>query len=113
MLLYSCENVDYSKDDYVSTFKPINGLNLKDNLFIERYRIYAGGVLGGDVETVYVTDSLSFRKYLGKQFDDEMIDVVAIRYQSILVYKFNLHTNKLLNAKIYDIDELKKEGKFE
>lgn len=105
--LLACNNINYSKDEHLQTSK------IKDNLYTEYYRTYAGGVIGGDVETVYVTDSTHFRKYLGKKMDHQGIIVEEFGKYNILVLKYDVHTYKVLNAKIYDIDDLKEEEKFE
>lgn len=105
--LSACSNINYSKDEHLRTSK------LNDSLFVETYRIYSGGVTGGDVKTTYLTDSTSFRKYVGKKMDYQEIIASKMGKYRILVYKYNIENNKVLNAKIYDIDELKKEGKFE
>jgi hypothetical protein len=39
-------------------------------LYLETYMVFGGGVWGGDVDSRYLTDSISFRKYLGT-FDEE------------------------------------------
>lgn len=104
---FACSNINYSKDEHLRT------LNLNDNLFVETYRIYSGGVTGGDVRTVYVTDSTSFRKYLGKKMDYQEVIISKMGKYRILVYKINIENYKVLDAKIYDIDELKEEGKLE
>jgi hypothetical protein len=107
IVLFACNNINYSKDKHLLTTK------IKDNIFTEYYRTYSGGVTGGDVETVYVTDSTYFRKYLGKKMDHQEIIVEEFGKYNILVLKFDVHTYKVLDAKIYDINNLKKEGNFE
>ena len=58
VLLSSCSQNDCC--DVVSVLK------LSDSLYDETYRTYCGGVYGGDVCRTYITDSISFRKYIGK-----------------------------------------------
>ncbi len=107
LILFSCDNINYSKDNHIKTFK------LDDNLYKERYNIYSGGAIGGDVCSVYLTDSISFRKYLGKEFDNEQINVFLINSKAVLIYKIDLHTYELLESSTYKISELQQEGKFE
>ncbi len=101
----------YSKDDFIGSLK------IRDSLYIETYRIYAGGVWGGDVHTVYLTDSTNFRKFIGEEEDDEMISFYLINDDSICLYKKTEHIIKIFSdtvfKKIYSIPELKREGKWE
>ena len=103
----SCsENIDYSKDDHFSTRK------IRDGLYSENYRI---GVYGW-VYAVYLTDSVSFRKYVCKRTDYEWIDYEEIDEDTYVLYKgeyiFN-NKERILEKKTYKISELQKEGKFE
>lgn len=105
--LLSCQKNNYSKD------KHLNTIEVESNLFKERYIIYNGGVTGGSVCSVYLTDSVKFRKYVGKHMDYEKILTSMISEDLVLVYKIKSDSYKVLDAKIYSIPELKEEGKFE
>jgi len=114
LLLFSCSvQPDYSKDNYWLTRKIDN--NLDNNLYCEVYLVYQGGVWGGDVCTVYLTDSTSFRMYLGKELDHQQIRASLIDSENVLVYKVNIEGRNLktIYKKAYNIPLLKKEGKFE
>ncbi|MDA3911288.1 MAG: hypothetical protein PF448_08030 [Bacteroidales bacterium] len=105
--LFSCKNVNYAKDNHLNTNE------VSPNLYKERYIVYNGGVAGGSVCSVYLTDSVKFRKYVGKHMDYEKILTIMISEDLVLVYKIKSDSYKILDAKIYSIPELKEEGKFE
>jgi hypothetical protein len=109
ILLCSCSNRNYSKDIHLLTRE------IDDSLYHEIYTIYDGGVLGGRVDAVYLTDSSSFRKYVGKNMDYETIIIkfLSIDNDAIIVCKFNSESYKVLDANIYHISKLKEEGEFE
>jgi hypothetical protein len=108
IIIYLCSgNINYSKNELSGTRKIENGL------YLEIYRVYGGGVYGGDVRTVYLTDSTNFRRYIGKQFDDELVRCSMIDNDMVLIYKLDWHTENSLENKMYRISQLKKEGKWE
>lgn len=82
VLLNSCS----SKKD-CSDVDVVRVLKLSDSLYKETYRIYGGGVYGGDVYATYITDSTSFREYLGKYGDHDMI-FCKMSMDSSCVYAF-------------------------
>ena len=111
VLLSSCSQNDCC--DVVSVLK------LSDSLYDETYRTYCGGVYGGDVCRTYITDSISFRKYIGKYDDHEMI-FCKISMDSSRVYVFfkkdigiieHRYDTTLLYT--YDINLLKQEAVFD
>ena len=55
-----------------------------DNLFVETYQIYHGGVYDGDAYEIYLTDSLCFRKKLG-DYDDHDWPNVTIKGDKVVV----------------------------
>jgi hypothetical protein len=110
LFLTSCnESINYSKDNHNTTMEFAKGL------YKETYRTYSGGVYGGDVHTAYLTDSLTFRKYLGKNFDHEQIRVAMTDDETVMVYKVNIEgaTIDTIKKEFYNISSLKQEGKFE
>ena len=107
LIIISCKDINYSKDNHLNT------IEIGANIFKERYIIYNGGVTGGSVCSVYLTDSIRFRKYIGKHMDYEKVLTCKISEDLILVYKIKSDSYKVLESKIYSISELKKEGKFE
>jgi hypothetical protein len=101
---------DRSKRHYKTTYK--NG----DHLFVEVFTIFGSGAFGGDRLSEYLTDSISFRKYVGT-FDD---NAEAISYKmvidSIYIEKYSLpgrNTNLVSEKQTYNINSLKKENRFE
>lgn len=71
-MLVSCASVDkYSKKNHLFT-----GV-ISDQLFSEVYRVESFGV-GGDVYSVYLTDSLSFRKFIDLYYDNESFDFIVL-----------------------------------
>jgi len=106
------ENINYSKDNHFTTH------TIKKGLYLEFYQTYAGGVYGGDVYTVYLTDSVSFRKYVGKEsYDDQRIYGKEVDEDTYVVYKVEarLFSNKekIIEKKTYSISALQKEEIFE
>ncbi|HPJ90667.1 MAG TPA: hypothetical protein PK662_01855 [Bacteroidales bacterium] len=110
LFLTSCnESINYSKNNHIGTKE------VAERLYMETYRIYSGGVYGGDVYTVYLTDSAIFRIYLGKEFDHEQIRVAMSDDETVMVYKVNIKGTIIdtIKKEFYNISLLKQEGKFE
>ncbi len=112
LLTFNACTDKYSKDklNYVH--------DLGDSLYVEGYHIYGGGVYGGDVYTEYLTDSISFRKYIGDTEDHESIHTYQYCKGWIIVFKTSENTlssnqYRLVETNIYDIKKLKEEGKWE
>lgn len=79
-----------------------------DNLYVETYLIYHGGVFDGDTYEIFLTDSLFFRKKLGNYDDHDWPDVTV--RDDIVIVKWNdyqLLRNRTRNCKI---SKLKKKG---
>ena len=111
VLLSSCSQNDCC--DVVSVLK------LSDSLYDETYRTYCGGVYGGDVRRTYITDSISFRKYIGKYGDHDMI-FCKMSMDSSLIYAFYVKDIGIFSHRydtniihIYNIRLLKQEAVFE
>jgi hypothetical protein len=105
-MMISCIN-HYSKKH------PRSSIKIKDNLFYEVYFTSGGGVFATDTYSKYLTDSTTFRKFVGYQCDDENLWFSVIDNDRVLVYKIEIHTRDTLERKMYIISQLKKEGKFE
>ena len=56
---------DRSKEHYKATDK------IGDHLFVEVFTPFGGGAFGGDRVSEYLTDSISFRKYIGTFVDSD------------------------------------------
>jgi len=105
------ENINYSKDELFTIG------TIREGLYRESYRVYAGGVYGGDVYTYYLTDSVSFRKYVGKKlYDDQRIYCEEVDEDTYIVYKVEARIfsdkEKIVEKKRYRISALQKEGKL-
>ncbi len=67
----SCSsNNKYSKENHLFTDV------VADQLYSESYRIESFGV-GGDVYSMYLTDSLSFRKFVSVYYDNESFEFIV------------------------------------
>lgn len=104
----ACSSIDkYSKNDYIGAKK------IGNDLYWETYCIYRGGVYAGNTYTRYLTDSITFRLYLGSFEDHEQIGVTLIYDNIIRVRKYDINTDVTIEKKEYDLFDLKQEGKFE
>ncbi|MBQ4441778.1 MAG: hypothetical protein II899_06730 [Bacteroidales bacterium] len=98
-ILYTHSSSD--KDIIYSNSKIIG-----DNLFVETYQTYRGGVYDGDAYKIYLTDSMSFRKKLGDYDDHDWPNVTVSG--DIVVVKWNDHQllrNRVRNCKISKLKE--------
>lgn len=83
-----------------------NSRTIGDNLFVETYQIYHGGVYDGDAYEIYLTDSMLFRKKLGDYDDHDWPNVTVSG--DIVVVKWNdyqLLRNRVRNCKISKLKE--------
>jgi hypothetical protein len=105
--MISCIN-HYSKENHTGTKK------ITDGLFLEVYQTSEGGVFASDTFSKYLTDSVSFRKYIGYQLDDERIQVSMLDSNFVLVCLIDWHNAEdTIKMDIYSINQLKKKGKWE
>ncbi|HTK21918.1 MAG TPA: hypothetical protein VL442_20515 [Mucilaginibacter sp.] len=90
------------------------------NLYTEYYNVYDQGAWGTGLNSMYLTDSVNFRKYLGV-YDDgyEHIDI-SCKGDSIIVTKTSSEfispqwsNPKLLERKSYSLSKLKKDHDFD
>jgi hypothetical protein len=107
------EKTKYDKTEYVVSKK------ISENVFLEMYQPYTGGVLDGNIYSYYITDSTAFRKYVGRCDDKEVYRFVLISEDSIKAIKFSWR-NRMgdlpeipIDSLFYSIKSLKKEGEFE
>jgi hypothetical protein len=123
MLCNGCGYGDCGDNNHYSTSTLSNGI------YVEKYRCFCGGATTTDLFYVYLSDSISFRKYIGiedfpyeiiipKSRNDSMVDVYIktdVNYykqikEDVDVYKEKYET-KL--DKSYNINTLKKKNKFD
>lgn len=93
--------------------------SISRNIYAEWYHCYCGGATTTDVEYVYLTDSTSFRKYVGdsdypyhtlilESRNDSIVDVY--QKKEVGIYPEPRYKTKLMKS--YNINELKKKNKF-
>jgi len=82
-----------------------------ENVFREKYRVYGGGVYGGDIYLDIITDSLSYRQRIGTHFDHENFKYV-IRQDSIIITKIEILANSILviDSFSYNMEFLRQTG---
>jgi hypothetical protein len=111
-----------SKQHYRSTGTLCNYRtgNCGCNLYAEYFNVYDQGAWGTGLNSEYLTDSVSFRKYLGVYDQgDEHIDILC-KGDSIIVTKTSsefISTQwskpRVLERKVYSLRELRKKHDFE
>ena len=108
LLLVSCVS-KYSKEHHVSTIR------MGQSLYIEKFKTYSGGVFAGDSYSYYLTDSMTFRKYVGTVFhDDEQISCKLIGSNIVLVCKtYRNNTKDTLEETLYLLNNLKEKRGFD
>ncbi len=110
----SCGYGDCGENNHIRTD------SISRNIYAEWYRCFCGGATTTDVEYVYLTDSTSFRKYVGsddypyeililKSRNDSIVDVY--QKKEVGVYYEPRYKTKLMKS--YNINELKKKNKFD
>lgn len=76
---------DYFCCDYLGTKQ------ISEDVFIERYRTFCGGVWGGDVIDTYLTDKKTYRIKVGSEDDNNSFDVFydnGLYYGVLYDYKY-------------------------
>ena len=58
---------------------------ISDSIFVERYLIWTGGSTNGDCVSEFITDSITFRKYITTVNDHYWPDI-SVKGDSIIVY---------------------------
>ena len=101
-----CKN-DKSRENHKLTIK------VCDSLYAEIFSTFSQGAWGGDRDGKWLTDSTTFRIYLGAFDEAEGKIIIECKNDSVLVTQFpdNLDVNKDLKApvtKTYRIKDLKK-----
>ena len=109
-LVLGCTRYDkYNKDNHIVTYK-IVGLNVYGEIF----NVAGYGVYGGDVESVYLTDSMNYRKYVGEKYDNQKI-LFSVDGNFVIGRKIEINNgNKILiNEYIFDLHQLEIQGGFD
>lgn len=97
---------------------PLKTHFLESGIFEERFESFHGGVLMSNTITYYLTDSVSFRKYIGACDEDEIFKS-SVNVDTIVVIKFswkNWYMSKKetpIDTLYFSISKLKEEGDFD
>lgn len=107
------EKRKYDKSEHIISKK------ISENIFLEMYQPYTGGVLDGNSYSYYLTDSIKFKKYVGRCDDKEVYRFTVISEDSIKAVKWSWR-NRMgelpeipIDSVLYSIKNLKKGGNFE
>jgi len=91
-----------------------------NKLYVEVFSDLGVGLPGSDLAYDYLTDSSSFRLFIGKYDDASEILTADIKGDSIMIIKSTnegqspeWHSPKIIEKKVYSLRMLKKKGKFE
>ncbi|MFL9485563.1 hypothetical protein ACI6Q2_22470 [Chitinophagaceae bacterium LWZ2-11] len=97
------------KKKYYGSFKTCN------NLYVEIYTITGGGAYGGDLMSHYITDSISFRKFIGLFDSAQEAYEYECKNDSLIVKKYSINGTKsnVIEEKSLFIEDLKKQKKME
>lgn len=100
LFLSSCGSYDkYSKDDFLYSE------NHKDGIYSEYFRVASYGV-GGDVYSVYITDSTSFRKHIMVYYDNDYINLNFSK-DEVTINRMNEKKSPKEKAKRVKVEEVK------
>jgi hypothetical protein len=90
------------------------------NLYAEVYLVYGMGALGSDLNSKYLTDSVNFQVYLGTFDEEDEMIITKCKGDSIYTAKTTKTSSdsrwdesKVIEAKTYNIEDLKKQHTFE
>lgn len=103
---------------YFGKKNPLKTHSIGNGIYEERFKSFEGGVLMGNITTYYITDSTTFRKYIGNCDEDEMFKC-NVENGNIKIVKWswkNWYKDKKeipIDSIYHSISELKREGKFE
>lgn len=97
---------------------PLKTHILASGIFEERFESFRGGVLMSNTVNYYLTDSITFRKYIGACDEDEIFKS-SIDNDRVVIVKFswkNWYMSKRempIDTLYFSIGKLKEEGVFE
>lgn len=80
-------------------------------LYREYYLVFGGGALTTDLHSVYLTDSLKFRKFIGTYDDHQPIFSFKCKKDSIYIENANEYRD--LKQKSFSLKQLQKDGVFD
>ena len=89
-------------------------------LYIETYCVYGGGALSTDLNAAYLTDSVSFRKYMGVYDEGPEMIIINCKGDSILTQKITNESSipewggrKILEKASFSLETLMRANTFE
>lgn len=104
-LILSCSN-KYDRQDHRRTTE------LAHQLYVETYVVFGSGAFGTDIVSQYLTDSTSFREYVGTFDEGPEYYYYRVSGDTIYIEKYNSsegkNSKKLLEKKLLLISDLKK-----
>lgn len=111
LIIWRYHKNKYNKDNH--EFSKEISLGIYEEVFL----LSSGGVLANDSYSCYLTDSLSFRKFVGK-FDNKekyLIKPVGIDSIKAIKYSWRIHYGNAvpIDSSSFSIKQLKKDGDFE
>ena len=91
------------------------------NLNIETYCVYGGGAWGGDMNSLYLTDLVNFRKYIGTYDEEDGMITTNCKEDSVFIEKKERGVGasplwdmlKLVDKKVLSLKELKRKHVLE
>jgi len=101
---------DRSKEHYKATDK------IGDHLFVEVFTPFGGGAFGGDRVSEYLTDSISFRKYIGTFVDSDAGISYKVVNDTLYIEKYSMPGRGIKpfsEKQSYNLDSLKTAHLFE
>ena len=91
---------------------PCGSIQIDDSLFLESYIVWSGGATNGDCVSEYITDSLSFRKYVTSVDDHHWPNYIV--NGDCVVVSLNSYCTPLRDTTIvYSIMQLKQKKEWE
>lgn len=103
-LLTSCVD-DKSRDDFNSSIKICDGLTM------ESYNIFSQGAFGGDLEGQWLTDSTSFRMFLGTC--DYQYTRISVECNGDDITVTKQDDKKITSSTTYKLTELKRQDNYD
>lgn len=123
ILLIAILNFGIEKPCPSSRGERMGSQEIAKRLFKEVNLIYNKGAIGGSICSVYLTDSTSFRKYIGKENDNEGFIILyyerlGISEDIVLAIKYaeSVDTTcpiRVIDCKSYALTQLKESGSWE
>ncbi len=118
-MLTSCVNKKSKKDHkFTVNYCEYKPNRCACNLYGEVYTIYGMGALGSDVNSLYLTDSINFRIYLGVYDEGKEMIIVKCQGDSIYIRKTAKSASEsskleIVETKTYSLKYLKKKHQYE